>query len=149
MDLRPIKTERDHRDALAEIEWLWQAEPGTADHDRLEVLGLLVNAYEESRWPVAAGDAVDAIRFRMEQAGYTQADLAALLGSRSRASEILQRRRALTMGMAAKLSREWRIPAESLIAPMKRAAAARARRAVTRPRAKAARQKRAKARSPA
>jgi plasmid maintenance system antidote protein VapI len=62
----------------------------------------------------------------MEQAGYTQADLAALLGSRSRASEILQRRRALTMGMAAKLSREWRIPAESLIAPMKRAAAARA-----------------------
>lgn len=145
MDLRPIKTEWDHRAALAEIEWLWQAEPGTAEHDRLEVLGVLVNAYEESRWPVAAGDAVDAIRFRMEQAGYTQADLAALLGSRSRASEILQRRRALTMGMAAKLSREWRIPAELLIAPMKRAAAARARPAASR-RAKAAQGKRGKAR---
>ena len=131
MDVRPIKTEQDHRAALAEIERLWQAAPGTAEHDRLEVLAVLVNAYEEARWPIAAGDAVDAIRFQMEQAGYTQADLAALLGSRSRASEILKRRRALTLTMAAKLSREWRIPAELLLAP-KRAAAARSRPAAER-----------------
>jgi len=146
MDLRPIKTERDHRAALAEIERLWRAEPGTAEHDRLEVLGLLVNAYEENRWPVASGDAVDAIRFRMEQAGYSQADLAALLGSRSRASEILKRRRALTIDMAAKLSRDWRIPAESLLTPIKRASAARSHPTAAR-RAKAQRRKKAKSRS--
>jgi HTH-type transcriptional regulator / antitoxin HigA len=143
MDVGPIKTERDHRAALAEIERLWQAAPGTPEHDRLEVLAVLVNAYEETRWPVAAGDAVDAIRFQMEQAGYTQADLAALLGSRSRASEILKRRRALTMEMAAKLNRDWRIPAESLLTPIKRAAAARSRPAAAR-RAKARRRKKAK-----
>jgi HTH-type transcriptional regulator / antitoxin HigA len=54
MELRPIKTERDHRWALAEIERLWQAAPGTAEHDRLEALGFLVSAYEEQRWPVAS-----------------------------------------------------------------------------------------------
>jgi HTH-type transcriptional regulator / antitoxin HigA len=143
MELRPIRTERDHRAALAEIERLWQAAPGTAEHDRLEVLGLLVNAYEEESWPVASGDAVDAIRFRMEQVGYTQADLATLLGSRSRASEILKRRRALTIEMAAKLSRDWRIPAESLLTRIKRAAAAGSHPPASR-RAQAKRRKKAK-----
>jgi HTH-type transcriptional regulator / antitoxin HigA len=115
MDLRPLRNDQDHTKALTEIERLWDAEPGTPEHDRLEVLGLLVNAYEDRRWPIEPGDPVAAIKFQMEQAGHTQADLAKLLGSRSRASEILNHRRPLTIEMAAKLHRAWRIPAECLI----------------------------------
>ena len=115
MDLRPLRNDQDHARALAEIERLWNAEPGTSKHDRLEVLGLLVSAYEDRRWPIEPGDPVAAIKFQMEQAGHTQADLAKLLGSRSRASEILNHKRPLTMEMAAKLHRMWRIPAECLI----------------------------------
>lgn len=116
MDLRPLRNDRDHAQALAEIERLWNSEPGTPEHDRLEVLGLLVNAYEDRCWPIEPGDPVAAIKFQMEQAGHTQADLAKLLGSRSRASEILNHKRLLTMEMAAKLHHAWRIPAECLIA---------------------------------
>jgi HTH-type transcriptional regulator / antitoxin HigA len=129
MELRPLRNDQDHAQALAEIERLWNAAPGTPEHDRLEVLGLLVNAYEDFRWPIEPGDPVAAIKFQMEQAGHTQADLAKLLGSRSRASEILRRRRPLTMEMAAKLHHAWRIPAECLLAepPDRRAASARLR----------------------
>jgi HTH-type transcriptional regulator / antitoxin HigA len=115
MDLRPLRNDRDHAQALAEIERLWRAEPGTPEHDRLEVLGLLVGTYEDHRWPIEPGDPVAAIKFQMEQAGHTQADLAKLLGSRSRASEILSHKRLLTMEMATKLHRAWRIPAECLL----------------------------------
>src|SRR5215472_11985978 len=108
MELRPLRNDHDHAEALAEIERLWNAVPGTPEHDRLEVLGLLVNAYEDFHWPIQPGDPVVAIKFQMEQAGHTQADLAKLLGSRSRASEILRRKRPLTMEMAAKLHRAWR-----------------------------------------
>lgn len=124
MDIRPIRDDSDHEEALAEIERLWNAEPGSPEHDRLEILGILVNAYEDRRFPVEVGDPVDAIRFQMDQAGHTQADLAALLGSRSRASEVLARKRPLTMEMAEKLHRIWRIPAECLIAARKVVAAA-------------------------
>lgn len=115
--IKPIRTDQDHADAIAAIESLWDAEPGTAEHDRLEVLGTLVDAYEAQRWPITAPDPVDAIKARMEQAGLTQTDLARLIGSRARASEILSRKRRLTLDMAWKLSQEWRIPAESLIRP--------------------------------
>ena len=115
MELRPLRNDQDHAQALAEIERLSDAAPGTPEHDRLEVLGLLVNAYEDLHWPIEPGDPIVAIKFQMEQAGHTQADLAKLLGSRSRASEILSRKRPLTMEMAARLHREWRIPAECLL----------------------------------
>jgi len=129
MELRPLRNDQDHARALAEIERLWSAAPGTLEHDRLEVLGLLVNAYEDLRWPIEPGDPVVAIKFQMEQTGHTQADLAKLLGSRSRASEILSRKRPLTMEMAVKLHRAWRIPAECLLSdqPGGRAASARPR----------------------
>jgi HTH-type transcriptional regulator/antitoxin HigA len=81
------------------------------------VLLTLADSYEEQRWPVAASDPVEAIRFRMEQAGHTQSDLADLLGSESRASEILKRKRPLTLKMIWKLHEEWGIPAEILIRP--------------------------------
>jgi HTH-type transcriptional regulator / antitoxin HigA len=117
MTIRPIHTDADHALALAEIERLWDAVPGTTGHDDLEVLGTLVAEYEEKRWPIDLPDPVEAIRFRMEQSGRTQADLATVLGSRSRASEVLARKRHLTVDMIWKLSREWQIPAESLIKP--------------------------------
>src|SRR6185437_2552726 len=117
MDIRPIHTPADHDAALAEIERLWSAQPGTPDHDRLEVLGTLVSTYEEREFPVEAPDPVEALKVDIEQQGRTQADLAALLGSRSRASEVLNRKRCLTIEMAWKLHKEWGIPAEILIRP--------------------------------
>ncbi|MGH6872384.1 MAG: helix-turn-helix domain-containing protein [Rhizomicrobium sp.] len=117
MDLHPIRTEKDHTAALREIDRLWGAKPSTPDGERLDILLTLVDAFEERHWPVAASDPVDAIRFRMEQAGHTQADLAKLLGSQSRASEILKRKRLLNLPMIWKLHETWGIPAEILIRP--------------------------------
>jgi HTH-type transcriptional regulator / antitoxin HigA len=117
MEIRPIRTEADYEAALAEIARYFEhePEPGTEEADRFDVLATLIGAYEREHWPINPPDAVDAIRYRMEQAGYTQADLARLIGSRPRASEILNRKRALTMEMAWKLHTEWNIPAEALI----------------------------------
>jgi|SRR5580658_522376 HTH-type transcriptional regulator/antitoxin HigA len=143
MELRPLRNDQDHAQALAEIELLWNAAPGTPDHDRLEVLGLLVNAYEDRRWPIEPGDPVAAIKFQMEQAGHTQADLAKLLGSRSRASEILSRKRLLTMEMAVKLHRAWRIPAECLLSEPVGGPVSSARPRSTKPSAKPGRRARA------
>ncbi len=120
MDIRPLRTEADYDWALAQIEryFTHQPPPGTPEAERFDVLAALIENYEAKHWPIEAPDAVEAIRARMEQSGYTQADLAALLGSRSRASEILGRRRSLTMEQAYRLHREWHISAESLIRPM-------------------------------
>ena len=113
--MKPIKSKRDYNKALKRIEGLMDARPNTLRGDELDVLATLVEAYEEARWPIDPPDPVEAIKFRMEQSGYTQADLAKLLGSRPRASEILKRKRALTVEMIWTISREWNIPAESLI----------------------------------
>ncbi|MCW2245660.1 HTH-type transcriptional regulator/antitoxin HigA [Azospirillum fermentarium] len=118
-ELKPIRTDADHDAAVREIERLWDAEPGTPEHDRLEILGTLADAYEATRWPIDAPDPVEAIKARMDAAGYTQADLSRLLGSRPRASEVLNRQRRLTVEMAWKLHEAWAIPAESLIRPYK------------------------------
>ena len=119
MEINPIKTDEDHREALKEIDRLWNAPEGTPEGDRLDVLGTLVVAYEQKRWPVEPLDPVDSIIGHMDLSGRTQADLARLLGSRSRASEILGRKRPLTLAMIHKLHNEWRIPAELLIRPYK------------------------------
>jgi HTH-type transcriptional regulator / antitoxin HigA len=115
--VKPIRTDEDHAEAVAEIERLWSAEPGTIEHDRLEVLGMLVDTYEVARWPIETPDPVEAIKSRMEQNGYSQSDLGRLLGSRPRASEVLARKRKLTVEMIHKLTNEWHIPAEVLIKP--------------------------------
>ena len=117
MDIRPIRSEADHAEALVEIERLLDAAPGSPEADRLDILATLVERYEEERWPVVAGDPVEIIRFVMEQRGEGQSDLARIFGSASRASEILSRRRALTLEMVWKLNRAWHIPAELLIRP--------------------------------
>ena len=120
MDIRPLRTEADYDWALAEIEPYFTNPPpvDTAAAERFDVLAALIELYETHHWPIEPPDPVDAIRARMELSDYSQADLARLLGSRSRASEILARRRGLTMEQAYRLHREWHIPAEALIRPM-------------------------------
>jgi HTH-type transcriptional regulator/antitoxin HigA len=117
--IRLLRSEADYDAALAEIERYFEMEPkpGTPEADRFDLLALIIEDYERKRWPIEPPDSIDAIRYRMETGGYTQADLGRLLGSRQRASDILTRRRPLTMRMAWRLHREWGIPAEALIAP--------------------------------
>jgi HTH-type transcriptional regulator/antitoxin HigA len=117
--IRPIRSEADYDAALDEIERYFENEPkpGTPEADRFDLLALIIEDYERKRWPIEPPDTIDAIRYRMETGGYTQADLGRLLGSRQRASDILARKRPLTMRMAWKLHREWDIPAEALITP--------------------------------
>ena len=129
MDIRPIRTARDHREALAEIERLWGAKDGTEDGDKLDVLTVLVESYEDKRWPIKTRkpfDPVDVLHFAIDELGHTQAELADLLGSRSRASEVLSRRRALTVQGIHRISCAWKIPADLLIQPyaLKKPAAA-------------------------
>jgi HTH-type transcriptional regulator/antitoxin HigA len=114
--LRAIKTAAQHKAALRRIDRLMDAAAGTAAGAELEVLAILVEKYERERFPIAPPSPVEAIRFRMEQMGYTQADLARVLNSRSRASELLSGgRKRLSIGMIRRLHREWHIPAEALI----------------------------------
>ncbi len=121
--IRPLRSEADYEAALDEIERDFDHEPaqGTPEADRFDLLALVIEDYERKRWPIEPPDAIDAIRYRMEIGGHTQADLGRLLGSRQRASDILSGKRSLTMGMAWKLNREWGIPAEALLAPPKTA----------------------------
>jgi HTH-type transcriptional regulator / antitoxin HigA len=122
MDIRPIRTDEDHRAALAEIEACWGAPEGTEAGDRLDVLVALVESYEARRWPVEADekfDPVEVLRYAIDELGHTQAELAELLGSRSRASEVLARKRALNVDMIHKISEAWKIPAELLVRPYK------------------------------
>lgn len=115
MTIRPIKTERDYQKALKEIEKLWDAKPNTPKGDRLEVLVTLVEAYEQKHYKVEPPDPVEAIKFRMEQLGLRASDLAKILGGRSRVSEVLNRKRKLTVDMMRSLRKRLDIPAESLL----------------------------------
>jgi HTH-type transcriptional regulator / antitoxin HigA len=106
--------------ALAEIAELWGTPEGTEDGDKLDLLLALVEIYEAKRWPIEIGeplDPVDALRYAIEELGHSQAELAELLGLRSRASEILPRRRALTVEMIHKISEAGKIPADLLVRP--------------------------------
>lgn len=120
--IRPIHSEAEYDAALAEIEQYFEKPPklGTAEADRFDLLALVIEDYEKKHWPIEPPNPVDAICYRMETGGYTQADLGRLLGSRQRASDVLTRKRPLTMQMAWKLHREWDIPAEALIRPERR-----------------------------
>ena len=117
--IRPLRTETDYDEAFEEIERYFENEPnpGTPEADRFDLLALIIEDYERKRWPIEPPETIDALRYRMETSGYTQADLGRLLGSRQRASDILTRKRPLTMRMAWRLHHEWGIPAEALIAP--------------------------------
>lgn len=115
MDIRPIKTEQDYNFVLSRIEELWGAKKDTPEGDELDLLVTLVESYEMKHFPIAPPDPVDAIKFRMEQMGMTSADMVQYLGSQSRVSEILNRKRRLTLGMIKSLYKELKIPAEILL----------------------------------
>jgi HTH-type transcriptional regulator / antitoxin HigA len=117
MEIRPIKTKADYRAALKEVERLWDADPGTPDGDRVDVLVTLVEAYEATHYPIPAPDPIAAIEFMMEQKGLTRHDLEPAIGSRGRVSEVLTRKRPLTLPMVRELSALLQIPAEVLIQP--------------------------------
>jgi len=122
MEFRPIRTDEDHRAALAEIDAHWGATEGTDEGDRLDVLLALVEIYEAKRWPIEIDesfDPVDVLNYAIDELGHSQAELGELLESRSRASEILSRRRALTVDMIHKISDAWKMPADLLVRPYK------------------------------
>lgn len=117
MEIKPIKTEKEYETALKEIERLFHAEPGTPDSDRLEVIGALVEVYEEEHYAIPLPDPIEAILYYMESRGLTRADLEKYIGSRARVSEILNRKRLLTLSMIQRLHEGLGIPAEVLVQP--------------------------------
>ncbi len=115
MDIRPIKNGTDYDKALARAEALMDAKEGSKQADELEVLSILIERYEDEKWPMDLPDPVEAIKYRMEQLGYGTADLQRILGHRSRVSEILNRRRKLSLQMIRCLRDQLRIPSDALI----------------------------------
>lgn len=115
MTIRPIKTARDYRAVLKEIETLMDAGPGTPEGDRLDVLVTLVEAYESKHYALGVSDPVEAIKFTMEQRGLKVKDLESIIGHSSRVYEVLNRKRPLTLRMIQRLHFKLGIPAESLI----------------------------------
>ncbi len=116
MDIRPIRTDADHKHALVRIEELWDVAEGTPEYDELEVLATLVHAYEERNLPIDPPDPIEAIKFRMDQMGLTRKDLEPYIGSRARVSEILRRKRRLSLPMIRRLHKGLGIPSDVLIA---------------------------------
>ena len=117
MEIRPIRNDEDHTEALKEIERLLGAAVGTPDGDKLDVLVTLVDAYEEKRWPIPESTPLEVLHYAITEMGRSQAELARLLGSRSRASEILAGKRRISLEVAQKVSNAWHIPIELLVQP--------------------------------
>ena len=114
-DLKPVRTKQDYEKALGQIEALWGAKSGTPKGDQLDILATLIEAYEIRHFPIDLPDPIEAIKFRMEQQGLSNKDLTHLIGTRGRISEILNRKRGLSIEMIRKLHAELEIPAEVLI----------------------------------
>ena len=112
--IRPIKTEKDYRRSLRIIEKLMDAKKGSLEANLLNVLAIFVEKYEEEHYPIPAPDPIEAIKFRMDQLGLTQRDIAKMIG-KNRASELLRRKRKLTIDMMRAFRDKWGIPADSLL----------------------------------
>lgn len=117
MEIKPIKTEADYRVALREIEELMNAQPDTPEGDRLDVLTTLVEAFEAKHYPIEEPDPIEAILHRMEALGIDRKDLEKIIGTRARISEILNRKRPLTISMIRRISEKLKISANVLIRP--------------------------------
>ena len=115
MTIKPIKTKKDYQAAMNRLETIFDAQPGTPEGDELEVLGILIDKFEQEHYPIAYPDPIEAIKFRMEQMGYNQSDLAKVVGLKSRASEILNKKRKLTLDMIRQLHQALGIPTNVLI----------------------------------
>ena len=116
IEIRPIRSKRDYKAALKQIESLWDVSPDSKEADQLEVLAILVDEYEQKHFPIEAPDPIEAIKYRMEQLNLSQQDLAKYLGGKNRVSEVLNRKRPLTLKMIKALHVNLHIPAEALIA---------------------------------
>jgi HTH-type transcriptional regulator/antitoxin HigA len=116
MDIKPVKTKQNYDESIRRIEELWGAKKDTPAGDELDLLVTIVESYEMKHYPIAPPDPIDAIKFRMEQMGMTKADMVKYLGSQSRVSEILNRKRDLTLKMVKSLYKGLKIPAEILLA---------------------------------
>jgi HTH-type transcriptional regulator/antitoxin HigA len=116
-DIRPIRNDNDLAAAIAEIDALWDAPAVSPQRDRLDVLATLVEAYENREHPVPDADPIEVLLFAIEDMDRSQTELGDVLGSRSRASEVLNRKRPLTLEMIRKINEKWHIPIASLAAP--------------------------------
>ena len=114
MKIKPIRTEKDYEAALARIEEVFDAEPDTPDGDELEILSSLVEVYEKKNYPIGMPDPIEAIKIRMEDLGLYRKDLEDVIGSKGRISEILNRKRPLTLPMVQRLSEKLGLPTEVL-----------------------------------
>ena len=122
MELKPIRNKREHQVALKEIEALWKAKDGTAESDRLEVLALLVERYEQEHFPIPDPDPIEFLHYVMESRGLARKDLEPFIGSRARVAEVLNRVRPLSLEMIRCLAEGMKIPADVLVQRYKLAA---------------------------
>jgi HTH-type transcriptional regulator/antitoxin HigA len=115
MNIKPIKTESDYQKALIRLEEIFDAQKGSKNGDELEILSILIDQYEKENFPIDLPDPIEAIKFRMEQMDLRNKDLAAVIGNKSRVSEVLKRKRKLSLDMIRKLNTFLRIPTEVLV----------------------------------
>lgn len=115
MNITPIRNEKDYQKALEQLELIFDAKKGTEKGDELEILSILIDRYENEKFPIGMPDPIEAIKFRMEQLGMKQKDLAEVVGFKSRVSEILNKKRKLTLDMIRKLNTTLHIPTEVLV----------------------------------
>ena len=115
MEIKPINNEKDYQQALDRLEIIFDAKKGTEKGDELEIISILIDKYENENFPIGMPDPIEAIKFRMEQMGMKQKDLAEVVGFKSRVSEILNKRRKLTLEMIRKISISLHIPTEVLV----------------------------------
>lgn len=115
MEIKPIKTEKDYEKALKRLDVIFDARLGSKEGDEAEILSILIEKYENEHYPIEAPDPIEAIKFRMEQMGYKQKDLAEIIGYKGRVSEILNRKRKLSLEMIRKLHEKMNIPLEALV----------------------------------
>lgn len=115
MNIKLIKNDADYEQALERLEVLFDASQGSPEGDELEVLSLLIDQYEKENYPIDLPDPIEAIKFRLEQLGYSQNDLAEIIGLKSRASEVLSKKRKLSLGMIRQIHAKLHIPTDVLI----------------------------------
>jgi HTH-type transcriptional regulator/antitoxin HigA len=115
MNIAPIRNEKDYQKALDRLEVIFEAKKGTKRGDELEILSILIDRYENENFPIGMPDPIEAIKFRMEQIGMKQKDLAEVVGFKSRVSEIMNKKRKLTLDMIRKLNTTLHIPTEVLV----------------------------------
>jgi HTH-type transcriptional regulator / antitoxin HigA len=120
MDIKPIKTERDYQQSLRRVELLWNSPEGSAESDELDVLATLIDAYEREHFPIDLPDPVEAVKFRLEQAGKDSRALIGVIGQRTRVYEVLQGKRSLSLNMIRELHDKFGIPANVLIQPSRK-----------------------------